>query len=108
MMRCAPAASSDLSLMCRVCEELFVFLLVPRFHFEPDRRSFESERLANLILKKPLEGEVQLDVAVSEQHKCGRRHGGLGHIEDADTLGHRHRGALEVDPARGSDSSAPL
>jgi hypothetical protein len=40
---------------------------------------------------------VQLDVAVGEEDEGGRGDGGLGHVEDANALGHGHRRALEVD-----------
>src|ERR1035438_7738015 len=76
---------------------LLFLLRIPRPHLEPDGRAFEAEGLANLVFEETLEAEVQLDVACGKEHKGGRRDGGLGHIEDAHPLAHRHRRALEVD-----------
>src|ERR1700722_2150612 len=55
---------------------------IPRLHLEPHRRALESKRIANLVFKEALESEMQLDVAVREQHKRGRRHRGLRHVEN--------------------------
>jgi hypothetical protein len=73
---------------------------IARPHLEPDRRALEAEGLADLVFQEALEAEVQLDVAVGEEHKGRRGDGGLRHVEDAHPLGHRHRRALEVDRSR--------
>src|SRR3954447_26011805 len=70
---------------------------ISRTHFDPDRRTDEAERFADGVLKEALIGEVQLDVAVREEDKSGRRNGSLCEVEDAHTLRHRHRSAFEID-----------
>src|ERR1035437_6329721 len=76
---------------------LVPLLRVTRAHLEPDGRALEAKSLANLIFKEPLKREVQLDIAVGKQHKRGWRHRGLGHVEDAYALRHRHRSPLKID-----------
>ena len=57
---------------------------------------------------------MKLDVAIGEEDERGRRDRGLGHVEDANALGHRHRRALEVDLVQeavhlaGGDALTPL
>src|SRR5487761_1082072 len=49
-------------------------------NLEADRRAFKAKGFTNLVFKKAFVRKMQLYVAVSKQHKCGRRHPGLRHI----------------------------
>src|SRR5687768_4537259 len=49
-------------------------VLPPPPHVQPDRRSFEAERLPKLVHEEPLVGEMELRGDVGEEHEHGRRH----------------------------------
>ena len=55
-------------------------LRISRPVLDPDRRSYKSEGLADLVFEKALVGKVQLDGAVGEQHERGRRDRSLRHV----------------------------
>ena len=54
--------------------------------FEPDGCAFKAEGGADLVFKKTLEGEVELDVAVGKEDEGGRSDGSLRHVVNADAL----------------------
>src|SRR5581483_5438067 len=72
-------------------------LLVPRLYLEPDGRALEPKGRPDLVLEEALEGEVQLHVAIGEQHKSRWGHRRLCHVKDANALRHRDRRPLEID-----------
>src|ERR1700687_1951848 len=67
------------------------------FYFNPDRRPYKSEFLANLVFQESLIRKVQLHLTVGEEHDRWRGDGGLGEVENPHALFHGDGRAVEID-----------
>src|SRR5712692_770880 len=70
--------------------------LLPRPVLDPYRRSHKSEGAADLVFQEALIREVQLHLAVGEEHERGWSDGGLCHVIDLHLLAGGDRGAVEI------------
>src|SRR6185437_1435104 len=79
-----------------------LFLLRPQFHFppravlDPDRRTNETEGLADLVFQKALVGKMQFHILVGEENKGRRSDLRLRHVEDANLLAIRDSSSLKI------------